>query len=512
MHRPSGFLFVLLVIITIMSEIVREFVSGLLNLVEEITRLTPDHVERQFLEAHSARLDEAMNRLRWMRSVLNETVLGAESRSFSEQLVQIEESLKALQLQIFEKMRMLNSVRLQCPMEQGNIGRPRFIITHQQISYLRDFSFKWTEIAELLGVSISKLNRHRSSLGLGSDDTPRFKAISDPDLDVLVRDIVRQLPFSSIRMVQGEMESRGIHVQRERVRASLHRVDSLNIRARLQHVVERRQYRVPGPNSLWHINGNHKLIRWKFVVHGGIDGFSRLCVYLACATNNRAETVKGRFLSATAEFGWPSRVRSDHGMENVDVARQMIARRGTGRGSHITGSSVHNQRIERLWRDYFRCIGILYYNLFYFMEDTEILNPDNDNDMFCLHFIFTPLINQALQLFRCSWNNHKLSTEGNSTPHQLYIKGMLERFGTNEPATRDVFDDDSIEEIQYGIDLDGPTPENRSSNNVQVREVTCPISDVQRTRLEEIVHSLTPCPNHGISLFLAAKDFVSANI
>ena len=145
------------------------------------------------------------------------------------------------------------------------------------------------------------------------------------------------------------------------------------------------------------------------------------------------------------------------------------------------------------------------------MEDTEILNPDNDNDLFCLHFIYTPLINQALQLFKRSWNSHKLSTEGNLTPHQLYIKGMLERFGTNDPATRDVFDHDSIEETQYGVDLNGPTPENRSNNDVQVSDVTCPISDAQRTRLEEIVQSLQPCPNHGISLFLAARDFVSSN-
>ena len=240
-------------------------------------------------------------------------------------------------------------------------------------------------------------------------------------------------------------------------------------------------------------------------MHGGIDGFSRLCVYLACATNNRANTVKTSFLTATAEFGWPSRVRSDRGTENVEVARQTIAHRGTGRGSHITGSSVHNQRIERLWRDYFRCIGVLFYNLFYFMEDSEILNSENDNHLFSLHFIYIPLINQALQLFKRSWNNHKLSTEGNFTPHQLYIKGMLERFGTNDPATRDVFDDDSIEETEYGVDLDGPTPENRSSNDVQVREVTFPISAEQQSRLQEIVQSLQPCPNHGISLFLAAK-------
>jgi len=248
--------------------------------------------------------------------------------------------------------------------------------------------FKWTEIADILGVSIGTLNRHRASLGLGSE--PRFTAIADDDLDALVREIVGRSPFSGIRIVQGEMEDRGVHVQRERVRAALHRVDGLNVRARLSHVIQRRRYRVPGPN---------KLIRWKFVVHGGIDGFSRLCVSLGCATNNRAATVRDLFYAATEEFGWPSRVRSDHGMENVEVARAMITRRGTGRRSHVTGSSVHNQRIERLWRDYFRCVGSLYYMLFYFMEDAGILTPDNDVDLFCLHFVYTPLINKALETF-----------------------------------------------------------------------------------------------------------------
>ena len=46
----------------------------------------------------------------------------------------------------------------------------------------------------------------------------------------------------------------------------------------------RRVYSVEGPNSLWHIDGNHKLIRWKVVIHGGIDGHSRTIVFLKCAT------------------------------------------------------------------------------------------------------------------------------------------------------------------------------------------------------------------------------------
>lgn len=118
------------------------------------------------------------------------------------------------------------------------------------------------------------------------------------------------------------------------------------------------------------------------------------------------------------------------------------------------------------------------------------------------------MINRALESFKRSWNNHKLSSEGNFTPQQLYIRGMFERFGTDDPAVQDVIDTQPIAETQYGVDLDGPSPENRSNNNVQVTEVTCPISDAQRTQLGELIRSLQPCPNHGISLYLAAKDFV----
>ena len=53
------------------------------------------------------------------------------------------------------------------------------------------------------------------------------------------------------------------------------------------------------------------------------------------------------------KFGVPSRVQADHGTEYVDVGRFMSAVNGDGRGSFLTGPSVHSQRIERLWRDIF---------------------------------------------------------------------------------------------------------------------------------------------------------------
>ena len=90
-------------------------------------------------------------------------------------------------------------------------------------------------------------------------------------------------------------------------------------------------------------------------MYGGIDGFSRRVVYLHASDNNRADTVGNLFRAAVSECGWPSRVRSDKGGENIEVARMMVSVRGTGRRSHLVGSSVHNQRVERLWRDTFRC-------------------------------------------------------------------------------------------------------------------------------------------------------------
>ena len=63
------------------------------------------------------------------------------------------------------------------------------------------------------------------------------------------------------------------------------------------------------------------------VIHGAIDGFSHLIVYLMCS-NNKASTVLGCYKEAVTMYGVPKRVRMDKGGENVSVAQFMLERRG----------------------------------------------------------------------------------------------------------------------------------------------------------------------------------------
>lgn len=156
--------------------------------------------------------------------------------------------------------------------------------------------------------------------------------------------------------------------------------------------------------------------------HGGINGFSRLVIYLHCSTTNSARQVLKAFITACLQYGLPSGVRSDHGSENYLVGLLMNVIRGSNRGSFITGRSVHNQRIERLWWDVHKEVKSEFYHLFYWMEDNGRLNSDNAIHRYASHKVFLLLINQKLATFRTAWNNHRMRTDHNRTPNQLWTQ------------------------------------------------------------------------------------------
>jgi len=255
-----------------------------------------------------------------------------------------------------------------------------------------------------------------------------------------------------------------------------------------------------------YVDGHHKLIRWRFVTHAGIDGYSRLITFIKCSTNNKAETMYTAFMKGVQRFGLPSRVRTDQGRENIEVARYMLRHRGCNRSSVLVGSSVHNQRIERLWRDLHRCITGIYYRLFYHLEHCGLLNPLSERDLFALHYVYLPRINESITTFADSWNHHGLRTAHNSSPLQLYTTGYLQLRHMDVPAL------DFLQDVSdgYGVSEEGMPQGNHDDSEVVVPETSFILSQQQKEQLIATINPMDSSTNYGIELYERTLTLLSS--
>ena len=148
----------------------------------------------------------------------------------------------------------------------GERGRTKIEITKPMLGYFfgHGHGFSATSTARLLHISLSTLCRRMAEFGMLI--CTQYSNISDDDLDRMIQSFQEQYPNCGYRMMQGHLKGLNHRVQQSRVREAMARTDPHGVINRWCNTVVRRTYSVHSPNALWHIDGNHRLIRYACVI------------------------------------------------------------------------------------------------------------------------------------------------------------------------------------------------------------------------------------------------------
>lgn len=154
-------------------------------------------------------------------------------------------------------------------------GRPRKAISEEFLreAFRPERNISIPNLASALGVHVSTVKRYMHQYGIKRQP---FSTISDSSLDAVIKEYKAVHPNTGIRYIRGHLSHQGMRVQRDRIVASLSRVDSVAKVISQRKVIERREYESSRPNALWHVDGHHKLGPWGIVIHGFVDGYDRM--------------------------------------------------------------------------------------------------------------------------------------------------------------------------------------------------------------------------------------------
>ncbi len=233
---------------------IQEFFRSLENIL--VSSYDDTQASFDSAEFRTRRLDELERTLTVLLWRISEAYAGEH---------QLLADLTALLFMVQERREHCQSLSFQNVLEEENpnpltfiglvrsgVGRPRYDISEDILQALHvGAGFRWADIARNLGVSERTLMRRRREYQMSVTDHGNFSAITDQELDQLIREILHVTPNIGYRLIQGAIRQRGLRLQRRRILQSMQRVDPITATLRASRMIIRHQYSVPCPNALW---------------------------------------------------------------------------------------------------------------------------------------------------------------------------------------------------------------------------------------------------------------------
>lgn len=231
------------------------------NYVNGLSRTSPDEMDQQFF----TRVELAKLNLDRIKDVITvdqysqvktklDFLISNNTREYDDVAVPITSSDN-------------NETRLTIPkIVNGKPGNNRYNIDKDYLEQLLSMGYSVSAVATngMLGSKIhpNTVYKFMKQNGLKSM-RDRFTTLSDAELTLLIKDLNSKFPNSGIREITAMLKNLGpaVIVQRDRVARILSNVDPHGTSRRWAQVIPRRVYSVATPNSLWHIDTHHSLIR-----------------------------------------------------------------------------------------------------------------------------------------------------------------------------------------------------------------------------------------------------------
>lgn len=169
--------------------------------------------------------------------------------------------------------------------QSGQRGRPSFVIDKDFLEYALRFEGP-TAIARMLNCHPRTVRRRALEYGLVDPQDPVFQAEEDDEGNAIIVHTTASHPVSTIpddelydlvqeclmlfrkfgrRMLNGFLMSRGHNVPKDRIQAAyLTVIGAPQVFGGVPF--ERREYKVAGPNSLWHHDGQHGKVTFNYKI------------------------------------------------------------------------------------------------------------------------------------------------------------------------------------------------------------------------------------------------------